>query len=283
MSLLRALVLVLPLCLGCAAEQGRGPSEVPKPRVVSLAPALTDIVVALGAAPHLVGVTRWCRAEGVPIVGDLRPRPEAVLEARPDLVLVSTYGSQAPDLAPLESLGFTTHALPLTTLADMRATTTALGKLLGRDGDSLVRAFDTALAEARGRLPKTPPVKVLLVYGVEPGAVISTGGGDHISELLEALGAELVTLTTDRSVTLRLGLDRVLSLAPELILHAAPDATLPESAARAHWARWPAIPAVARGQIQVYPDDDLARNGPHLARTIPKLVAFLQAAREARP
>jgi ABC-type Fe3+-hydroxamate transport system substrate-binding protein len=271
------LVLALSACGPARRDDARA-----SPRIVSLAPALTAVVTELGAASELVGVTRWCHAPGVAIVGDLTPRPEAILAVRPDVVLVSTYGSQAPDLAALTALGLDTRAFPLTTLADMRATTRALGALLERDGEGLIRRFDDALAKAPR--PKTP-VKVLLVYGLEPGAIITTGGGDHISALITALGGTDVGRTDDLRVTTRLGLERVLALAPDLILHAAPDDLLPDSAAAlAHWSRWPSLPAVARAQVVVYPSDALARNGPHLAREIGPLSELLaRAARAATP
>ncbi|MND08979.1 hypothetical protein D3C83_319750 [compost metagenome] len=41
------------------------------------------------------------------------------------------------------------------------------------------------------------------------------------------------------------------------------------------------MPAVARGQVVVYPDDALARNGPHLTQVVPKLAALIARARAA--
>src|SRR6266545_3724545 len=74
-----------------------GPRASPAPqRIVSLAPSATDIVVALGAAKRIVGVTRYETApevKGLPSVGGfLDPSPEAVLALRPDLVLWVTDG-----------------------------------------------------------------------------------------------------------------------------------------------------------------------------------------------
>ncbi len=254
-------------------ERSSGDAAV-RPRIVSLAPALTAIVVELGAKDHLVGVTSWCDVPGVAVVGDMKPRPEAVLAAEPDLVVMAQYGSQAPDLAPLSALGLETLSLPLVTLDDMRHATTKLGELTGTDGGAVVRRFDEALAagKAKGRRG----VRFLLVYGLEPGFVITTGGGDHISELLGELGG--VNAVTG-GVTARLGLERVLELNPDVILHAAPSATFPDSkAALAHWATWPGLSAVAERRVFVFPRDTLARNGPQLAGDIAELVRMLDAA-----
>src|SRR6185369_14535664 len=62
-------------------------------RVVSLNPATTEIVFAIGAGDRLVGRTHWdlypAAASKVPDLGSgIRPNVEAVLGARPDIVLL---------------------------------------------------------------------------------------------------------------------------------------------------------------------------------------------------
>jgi len=274
---LQATPLLVSLVLAACADKPRPLGDAPTPRVVSLAPALTAIARSLGADAHLVGVTAFCDAPGKPVVGDLAPRPEAVLAQRPDLVLMAGYASQAPTAAALTALGLRVDTLPLVTLADMRASTAALGRLLHRETAATLAlaAFDAAVAAA----PRGRPVRTLFVYDLQPGFVTTTGGGDHIAELAALLGADNVARGP---TTLRLGLERVLEAAPELIVHVAPDQRFPDSAAAlAHWASWPELPAVRRRQVVVYPDDALARNGPHLAAVVPRLSAFIAAARAA--
>jgi iron complex transport system substrate-binding protein len=163
----------------------------------------------------------------------------------------------------------------------MHHTTRAIGRLVARAdaAAAVLERFDAALAAA------TPPagvapVQVLFVYDVQPGFVFTTGGGDHISELVTRLGAVNVA---DGPVTIRLGLERVLAAGPELILHVAPDQRFPTSAAAfAYWSSWPELPATRARQVVVFPDDRLARNGPHLAGVVPTLAAIVAAARQAR-
>ncbi|MGA8893256.1 MAG: helical backbone metal receptor, partial [Anaeromyxobacteraceae bacterium] len=78
-----------------------GPPAPDRPaRVVSLAPSITDTVIALGEAGRLVGVTRYDTApevKALPRVGGfLDPSPEAVLALRPDLVLWLADGGALP-------------------------------------------------------------------------------------------------------------------------------------------------------------------------------------------
>ncbi len=64
-------------------------------RVITLAPNLTEIVFAVGAADRLVGNTSYCNfpaeANNVAKVGDtLHPSLERIVALRPQVVLVST-------------------------------------------------------------------------------------------------------------------------------------------------------------------------------------------------
>jgi iron complex transport system substrate-binding protein len=72
-------------------------------RIVSLSPAATEIVVALGLDDHLVGVTRRCdwppEVVGTPVVTrspSLEIDEEAMRGARPDLVIVIAAGGSDP-------------------------------------------------------------------------------------------------------------------------------------------------------------------------------------------
>ena len=119
---------------------------------------------------------------------------------------------------------------------------------------------------------------MLLVYDVQPGFVLTTGGGDHISELIALAGG--VNVAAPGPLTSRLGLEEVLAKAPDLIVHVAADSRFTnDQAARDYWRSFPDLPAVRHGQVFVWPDDLLARNGPHLAAVAVRLGALVAGAR----
>src|SRR2546428_13474142 len=105
MGVLAALVLAAA-CGGAPPA----PPVMPPARVVSLAPSITEIVYALGAADRLVGVCAQCNypeaAAQLPRVGGyLVPNVEAVVAARPDLVLVVPSPGNRESVLALERTG----------------------------------------------------------------------------------------------------------------------------------------------------------------------------------
>ena len=265
----------LGLSAGCT-QGAATPSEpsVPSPRVVSLTPSVTDLIVGLGAGQHLVGVTALCDAPGVPVVGDMRPDPERTAARRPDLVVAGAYPFNASDLEALRALGLSVLGLPLDSLAQMRQAVLLLGERLGvlpaarALAEDLDRALDEARAAARAWAARRP--RVLLVFDIDGGHVYTTGGGDHLAELLDVAGGVNVAAGGPR--TTRLSLERVMQLEPDLILHAAPTPAFPTAAAaRAFWCTLAEIPAVIGDRVEVWPDNKLTLHGATLPEQMRRL------------
>src|SRR5438132_13912740 len=113
--LLAALALSLPAA--ALTRQHLGPA-VPAQvrRVVTLAPSLSEIVLALGAGDRLAGVTRFDddpRTAKLPRIGGYNdPQPEAVLELKPDLVLAEPAPANRGPVETLARLGVPVEAFP---------------------------------------------------------------------------------------------------------------------------------------------------------------------------
>ena len=108
----------------------------PARRIVSLVPATTELLFAIGAGDAVVGRTQWCdypeAALAVPSVGDgIGPNLELVVGRRPDLVLL--YASADRRAAEqFARLGIPAMALSTNQLADVPR----LARLLGRVPDT---------------------------------------------------------------------------------------------------------------------------------------------------
>ncbi len=171
--------------------------EAPARRIVSLSPATTELVFALGAGDRLVGRTRWCdypaAARVVPDVGDgLPPNVEAVLARSPDLVLLYRSTGNAAALARFRAAGVPTLQLAIDHLADVPRLARLLGQAVGESlaADSLAMAFRAGIAaeSAQSAVPAAAsrPRVLLLAWDQPP---IAIGAGSFQSEILELAGA----------------------------------------------------------------------------------------------
>jgi iron complex transport system substrate-binding protein len=169
----------------------------PVRRVVSLNPAITELVFSLGAGHQLVGRTDECdypeAAGDVPSVGGwLPPNIEAVAAREPDLVLLYGGPTNAIAAARLRALGIAVLALRTDHLADISRLARLLGPVLGMAGaaDSLASWYDAALDSLRLVVtPDSGPSVVLLAWD-QPLMVL--GAGSFVSELIELAGARNV-------------------------------------------------------------------------------------------
>jgi ABC-type Fe3+-hydroxamate transport system substrate-binding protein len=168
--------------------------ELPARRIVSLNPAATELLFAIGAGSAVVGRTAWCdyppEATAVPSMGDgINPNLEAVVARKPDLVLLYTSGQNADAARRLEGLGIPALRFRTDSLSDVPRLARVFGRLTGREvsGDSLADAFEAGLVAATAPAPARRPTVFLLVWDQPP---MTVGRGSFLTELIERAGGE---------------------------------------------------------------------------------------------
>ena len=235
-------------------------------RIVSLAPALTEDLFAIGAGPQVVGVdafsNRPARARTLPRIGGMRDvNAEAILALHPDLVVGIPY--EAAHLADVARGGVRTESLPLDTLQDDLHAIERLGALTGhaaaaREVAGAIRARLAAIArEAKHARPLTAFVSL--------GGMGSAGGGSYVDELLSFANLRNVAGGVPRPWV---------SFSPEQLLRAQPDViVVPDSGPPLTGEPWSRLSAVRAGRIVRIPEDDLFRPGPRVADVLADLVA----------
>ena len=166
----------------------------PARRIVSLVPSATETLDALGAAQTVVARTdhdtaSWTR--GLPSVGGgLQPSLEAIVAARPDLVIRFGGPQDSRTPASLERLGIPHIAIRPDRIADVLASIRLLGRAVGRDAaaDSLARGIQVVLDSIRASNVGRARVRVAYVLGGDPPWV--AGPGTYIHELIELAGGQ---------------------------------------------------------------------------------------------
>lgn len=272
---------------GAVASQPAGSGQAPR-RIISLVPALTEMLFAIDAGPQVVAVSSFDthppEVVRLPKVGALLdPDVERVLSLTPDLVAI--YGSQADLRRQLERASIAVFDYRHGGLAGVFATMRALGIRTGHGprADEVARDLERRIDEVRRRTSAQPRPKVLLVFGREPGSlrnVYASGGRGFLHDMLVAAGgvnvfADVVQESVQATTEL------VLTRAPEVILevHEQPDWTEADTAsARAAWARLAAVPAVKAGRVIVVAGEGLVVPGPRVADAVERLAAALHRA-----
>ncbi len=206
-----ALAGALALAAGCDAPHSRAaargaltddlgdtlqPSAAPR-RIVSLNPTTTEMLFAIGAGSRVVGRTTYdvlpAAARTVPDLGPgIRPNVEAVLAARPDLVILYASNDNRPAARTLRAAGVPTVAYRVDRIADFVRVTRALGALTGdtaaarRDVDSV----QAALARVRAATAALPHPTVF--WPLFDAPLLAIGGGSFLDELITIAGGRNV-------------------------------------------------------------------------------------------
>ena len=135
-------------------------------RVISLSPALTELICHLGGESLLVARSRACdrpaSVTALPVAGDFGvPELERVVAVRPDVLVVDTLQTETVR-ATLEDLGVAVMVLPLRNFAEYRGAVTALGRRLGlqaaatRELERLERTLEEYRQELRSEELRQP-------------------------------------------------------------------------------------------------------------------------------
>jgi iron complex transport system substrate-binding protein len=288
---LRLALTIAALALSCAApESARDGSlvddagrvlafEQPPRRIVSLSPATTELLFALGAGERVVGRTRWCvdppEAERVASVGDgLNPNIELVVAQRPELVLF--YHSPMNDgaIAQLDRFGIASASVKLDGLADLRRAAILTGRVTGDSvrADSIVQAFERDLEAAAAPGSGNGPTVLLLAWDNPP---IVIGATSFLSEVGTLAGGRNAFADLEQP-SATVSIEAIAARDPDMVLLAGgsedPD-----------WARrpeWQVVRAVAERRMVAASGTEFS----HPSFRAPHAVARLRAAlQEAKP
>jgi len=278
-----ALLVTLLLAVACAPGTST-PSAGPAQRIVSLMPAVTETVIALGAGDRLVGIGKFDPEvpgrPDLPRLGDaFGVGLEAVSALEPDLILVNAK-NVASMLAPLGRRA-RIETVPTDRLAQVLSSTRRLAELLGEPerGEALVAEMNGALAAARARAEARARKgggrpRVLIVLQHRPFYV--AGAGSYVHELLELVGAENVAADLEQAWP-TLGEEALVARAPEVILDtsAGVEEGVDPAALASRWARFDTVPAVREGRVLPVTDQSLFRPGPRIPMAIELLERLL--------
>jgi iron complex transport system substrate-binding protein len=254
-------------------------------RIISVVPALTEVLFAIGAGPQVVGVSSYDQfppeVRALPRVGALLdPNTERILTLRPDLVVV--YGSQSELQTQLERAGLRTFSYRHGGVETILDTIGDLGNATGRrtDAERVVNALRSRLDAVRARVSGRPRPRTLLVFERQPGSlrgIYASGGVGFLHDVLEIAGGENVFADIGRE-SVQPSVETLLVRAPDVILEVRATGLLEDREVGQEqdvWSALSSIPAVRNRRVHLLTGDHLVVPGPRLAEATEAIASAL--------
>jgi iron complex transport system substrate-binding protein len=227
-------------------------------RIVSLNPATTELLFALGAGDRVVGRTQYDlwpdSARLVPSIGaGMQPNLEAILGRHPDLVVMYASGSDRGAADRLTAAGVPTAAFRIDRIADFARVTMLLGQMIGDTvrARAVVDSVTGTLDRVRQATQGLQRPSVFMHAWEKP--LMTLGGGSFISELVTVAGGRNIydSLPAPSPVVT---LEDVLRRNPDIIL-----VSPIERNNMLQSDRWRVLPAVRNGRVLAYDTNLVAR------------------------
>lgn len=253
------------------------------PRIVSLAPHLSELVFEAGAGAQLVGAVEFsdypAEVRAVPRIGDaFRVDRERIAALDPEVILAWQGGTAAEVVGQLRRDGYRVEVLAAYEPEDVAGVLARIGEIAGTGtlaADKADRYLET-VRDLRARYATRAPVRVFYQVSVRPlytvnsrqmiGRVITLCGGRNVFAGLSALSPVVSR-------------EAVLAADPQVILTAAPEGL----EALGTWRRYPDLAAVAGNHLYALDPDVLVRPTLRLAAGIRAVCEALEDARTRAP
>lgn len=277
---------VFPLCVLCVVGGSEHIRAQASPRrIVSLIPATTEMLFAMGVSDRIVGVGTFDRfppeVSRFPRVGGLLdPNVERILSLKPDLMIV--YETQTDLISQLTRAGVPMFRYRHQGLPDIVQTMRALGTRIGavKEAAAAAGSIEARLADIRRRVEGRSRARTLLVFGREPGSlrrIEASGGYGFLHDLLELAGGVDVLADFQRQAV-EMSTEMVIARAPEVIIELqygdSPRRQQIDAETRV-WDALPSVPAVRRKQVHLLVGDEFVVPGPRIVQAAERFARVL--------
>ena len=261
----------------------------PAKRIVSLVPALTEMLFTIGAGAQVIGVSSFdefpAEVKKLPKVGALLdPDTERILSLRPDFVIL--YGSQADLQLQFTRAGIRTFVYRHGGIATVLETIRDLGAATGHADEAarVVRDLQARLDAVRARVKGRPRPRVLLVFERQPRTlreIYVSGGRGFLHEMLEIAGGQNVFADVKRE-SVQPSSETLLARAPEVVLEVRAAGLLEERELAQEqnvWSALSSLPAVRNRRVHFLVGDYLVVPGPRLGQATEAFAAAIHGVR----
>jgi len=186
---------LLSLCLVFINYQAWSAEFIPKHRIISLAPHITEMVYSAGAGEYLIGVSDYSdypeQAKKLPSVGNYQTiNIEAILALKPDLIIAWKSSIRPQDIAKLKSLGLEVWLTQIQSLQDIPNLISQIGQQAGTSmiANQHAKKLNSTLNQLKTLYHHKQ--KVSAFYEVWQKPLMTVNGKQFISLAMNICGAQ---------------------------------------------------------------------------------------------
>lgn len=290
LSLIVGLILTLSLSLftGCSA-QSQGPEgksftdtlgreikvDAYPQKIVSLAPAITEILFTIGLDSEIVGVSDYCDYPEQALTkekmgGFSNPNVEKIAALEPDMVFISA-GVQEDAINKLEEMGITVVVLDADTITQVQNNIDLAGQLTGKEKEAkaVVKDMQSRLDKVEAAIKDQPKPTVFIEIWDDP--LMSAGSTSFVNNIIDLAGG--VNIAADNT-------ERYYNYSSEKLLEADPEYYIINTHSHApadvkKRTGYDVLSAVKNDKVVAVDDNLISRAGPRVIEGLEEMAKIL--------
>ena len=266
---------------GDLIKQEQAPS-----RIISIDPAITEILFAFNLKDKIVGVTRNCdyppEAKNIQSVGDKRVDIRKVIDLKPDLILANLEG-QKDDIAKLRQIMVipaTGEAKPAPvivftvdphSLRDIYETISVIGTVTNKEHSaySLLQRMKRRVGWVEAKGAKERKLKAIAVVSRRP--LTAAGEGTYLHDLLRAAGFSDIS-PAGKDMNVKMKRDEIKKADPDIIITSKDIARNPKDIYNSREFR---MTSAGKNKKAVSLDTEIfSRPGPRIVDALEEMASF---------
>jgi iron complex transport system substrate-binding protein len=261
-----AIFVIYTIFSNCYCDK---PSVKPGFKIVSISPAMTEILFAVGAGNDIVGVTTFCNypeaAKKIYKIGDFsNPSIERIVGLKPDIVIVN-LPEQMRIKKQLEKLGVTIFVSSPKSLNDIYKEIADIGKIVKKErvADSLIHYMKMNIGPSEHKRKKGVYIEL------SPRPLVTIGAHSFLNEMLEMAGGKNIFSDLNKDYPV-ISQEEVIKRNPEIIILLHPGNITDRLA-------WKKIAAIKKDKVYTNLNQDhILRPGPRLVEGFKELQRIIR-------
>jgi iron complex transport system substrate-binding protein len=269
--LIIAAIAVIFAAFGC--REKRVPETATPVRIITISPNITEIAFALGLGEKIIAVS----SEKIKVGSFWQPDIEAVIAAKPDLVITEKYENQKAIADNLERLGYKVLNLKMETIADLFTAIQKVGDAAGCRQRSEIVAKDIQKQINNIKAKSASMSKVKVLWVIQPDPLRVAGRNTFINGMIEIAGGENAIGATIQPYPPISG-EELSGCGAEVIIQSAMGTagiSEQKKTAELFWSKFSNLPAVINNKVFVINADTVLRLGPRLPEGIEAVALLL--------